>query len=159
MATSGYSSTTRGVIKRSFCRCCLNKCAIKVTVEDGRAVQVVGDVEDPLYGGYTCVKGRSQPSYLSDPGRLLHSLKRVGHEFVPIPVDDAMNENAEKLVAIREQRGPRAIAGYRGTMMVATNGADEIYRELMKLIGTHMEFDTITIDKGGKQIAASLFGK
>ena len=130
-----------------------------MTVEDGRAVQVVGDVEDPLYGGYTCVKGRSQPCYLSDPGRLLHSLKRVDQKFVPIPIDDAMKEIAEKLVAIREQHGPRAIAGYRGTMMVATNGADEIYRELMKLLGTRMEFDTITIDKGGKQIAAALFGK
>jgi anaerobic selenocysteine-containing dehydrogenase len=96
-------------------------------VEGGRAVQVAGDVEDPLYGGYTCVKGRSQPSYLSDPGRLLHSLKRVDQKFVPIPIGDAMNEIAEKLVAMREQYGPRAIAGYRGTMMVATNGADEIY--------------------------------
>ena len=159
MATSGSGSPTRAAVKRSFCRCCLNKCAIKVTVEAGRALQVIGDIEDPLYGGYTCVKGRSQPNYLSDPDRLLQSLKRVGDDFVPIPIDDAMDEIAEKLVAIREQHGPRAIAGYRGTMMVATNGADEIYRELMKLLGTHMEFDTITIDKGGKQVAAALFGK
>jgi anaerobic selenocysteine-containing dehydrogenase len=31
-----------------------------VTVEDGRATKVTGDRDDPLYGGYTCIKGRSQ---------------------------------------------------------------------------------------------------
>lgn len=147
-------------VRRSFCRCCLNKCAIKVTVENGRAVRIAGDAEDPLYGGYTCVKGRAQPGFLNDPGRLLHSLKRMEDgSFAPIPVEVAMDEIAEKLMAIRDRHGPRAIASYRGTMMVASNGADETSRALLSLLGTQMSFDTITIDKGGKQIAAALFGR
>jgi anaerobic selenocysteine-containing dehydrogenase len=98
--------------RSSFCRCCLNRCAIRVTVEDGRATKVTGDRDDPLYGGYTCIKGRSQPQFLYGDDRLLTSLKRLPDgRFAPIPVEQAMDEIAERLLAIRSEHGPRAIAG------------------------------------------------
>jgi anaerobic selenocysteine-containing dehydrogenase len=131
-----------------------------VTVEDGRATKVIGDRNDPLYGGYTCIKGRSQPQFLYGDDRLLTSLKRLPDgRFVPIPVEEAIDEIAERLLAIRSEYGPRAIAGYAGTMKIAPAGADPLYKSLMSLLGSELTFDTITIDKGGKQVAASLFGK
>jgi hypothetical protein len=79
--------------RSSFCRCCLNRCAIRVTVEDGRATKVTGDRDDPLYGGYTCIKGRSQPQFLYGDDRLLTSLKRLPDgRFAPIPVEQAIDE-------------------------------------------------------------------
>jgi anaerobic selenocysteine-containing dehydrogenase len=38
---------------KSFCRFCHANCAIEVQIEGGRAVSVRGDVDDPLFGGYT----------------------------------------------------------------------------------------------------------
>ena len=52
----------------SFCRLCTALCPIVVTIEDGRAVAVHGDRDAPLFGGYTCPKGRAL--------RLLHSLRK-----------------------------------------------------------------------------------
>ena len=69
----------------SFCRICNNHCSIKVTVTDGAATRVSGNRENPVYGGYTCVKGRSQTQYLTSPERLLHSLKRdAGGKFLTV---------------------------------------------------------------------------
>jgi anaerobic selenocysteine-containing dehydrogenase len=38
---------------QTFCRFCHSFCGITVTVEDGRPVKVVGDVENPMYQGYS----------------------------------------------------------------------------------------------------------
>ena len=43
---------------KTFCRFCHAYCAIEVDVEDGKPIKVRGDTEDPVYGGYTCLKGR-----------------------------------------------------------------------------------------------------
>ena len=56
----------------------------------------------------------------SSPHRLLNSQKRLPDgSYVPIPVEQAMDEIAERLRKIQSESGPRAIATYSGTM--ATN--------------------------------------
>jgi anaerobic selenocysteine-containing dehydrogenase len=145
----------------SFCRSCTNLCAIKVDVEDGRVVHVAGNRDNPLFKGYTCIKGRSQPAYLYHPERLLHSLKRTPYgRFEKIAVEQAMDEIAANLLRIRNEFGPRAIAGYNGTMTSAVvSTAMFFYKPLFDALGTQMLFDPNTLDKGGKQIAAALHGR
>ena len=63
-------------VKPSFCRFCHAFCAIQVTVEDGKAVKVIGDPHNPVYHGYTCKKGRALPQQHYHPERLLHSMRR-----------------------------------------------------------------------------------
>ena len=75
-----------GKVVHSFCRICNNHCAIKVQVEDGAAIRVTGDADNPLFGGYTCIKGRAQAQFLRGEERLRHSLKRgPDGRFRPIP--------------------------------------------------------------------------
>jgi anaerobic selenocysteine-containing dehydrogenase len=144
----------------SFCRICNNHCSIKVAVEDGVATKVTGDRDNPLYSGYTCIKGRSQTHYLNSPERLLHSMKRDSEgNFTPLPVSAAMDEIAEKLTDIIAQHGPRSVAGYAGTMSLASfPTASPMFTALLDGIGTPMRFDPNTLDKGGKQVAQSLLG-
>ena len=144
----------------SFCRICNNHCSIKVAVEDGIAAKVTGNRENPLYGGYTCIKGRSQTQYLNSPERLRHSLKRDSEgNFTPVPVSVAMDEIAEKLTDIIAQHGPRSVAGYAGTMALASfPTGSPMFTALLDGIGTPMRFDPNTLDKGGKQVAQSLLG-
>lgn len=144
----------------SFCRVCNNNCAIRVTVEDGVVTKVAGNKDNPVYRGYTCVKGRSQPHYLSSPDRLLHSLKRGPDGFSPIPVADAIGEIAEKLGRIVSEHGPNAVAGYAGTMALSSFAtATPLFDALLDAVGSRMRFDPNTLDKGGKQIAQAFLGR
>ena len=54
---------------KSYCRFCHAYCAIEVDVEDNRVVAVRGDASNPVYGGYTCIKGRQLPEQHSHPER------------------------------------------------------------------------------------------
>ncbi|MGE0231508.1 MAG: molybdopterin-dependent oxidoreductase [Flavobacteriaceae bacterium] len=144
----------------SYCRVCLNGCAIRVGIEDGKAVSVTGDKDNPIYHGFICVKGREQVRLLSDPRRLRHSLKR-GRDgrLHPIPVDEAIGEIAERLAAIRDAHGPRAIAGYLGTAQTNAAATCSIYTAFVQALGTPMNFGASTIDKPGKKIGHALHGK
>jgi anaerobic selenocysteine-containing dehydrogenase len=119
--------------RTSFCRACYAGCAIEVELdEEGRAARVVGDRANPMYQGYTCVKGRALPTLHNRPERLLHSLKRCADGgFEPIPVEQAMDEIAVRLQRILDECGPRSIAGYQGTMVGAHAATDPMYQAFM----------------------------
>jgi anaerobic selenocysteine-containing dehydrogenase len=55
---------------KTFCRYCHAQCAVVVDVEDGRPLRLRGDVDDPVFGGYTCMKGRELPTLWDHPQRL-----------------------------------------------------------------------------------------
>ena len=144
----------------TLCRSCHAGCGVLVEIEDGRPISVKGDADNPLYRGFCCVKGRSMPEQWASPRRLLHSQKRLADgRYVPIPVEQAMDEIAERLSEIREAHGPRAIATYSGTMATnagAANGA--VTSAFVKAIGSRMGFNSNTIDQPGKMVASALFG-
>ncbi|WP_326522881.1 molybdopterin-containing oxidoreductase family protein [Sphingomonas sp.] len=148
-------------LRKSICRCCINQCAINVLVEDGRVRTVEGDPDNPQYSGYSCVKGRSQGDYLTDPARLLHPVRRrADGGFDRIASADALDEIAASIARIVDRHGPRAIAGYWGTQ--AAVGSRPVtapfYDAFFDAIGTNMRFDPNTIDKGGKHVAQSFLG-
>jgi anaerobic selenocysteine-containing dehydrogenase len=143
----------------SFCRLCHNACAILVEVEGGKAVRVTGDRSNPLFAGYTCVKGRAQPQFLRHPERLYHSMKRTADgSYRPIPVERAMDEIADRLKQILDHHGPRALAGYYGTMLMASVVITPLFTAFMDAIESPMRFTPNTIDKPGKMIAKALHG-
>ncbi len=146
--------------RHTICRACHAGCGVLVTVEDGRPVAVEGDPDNPLYRGFCCVKGRNMAAVQQSPRRLLQSQKRLADgRFVPIPVEQAMDEIAERLAAIREAHGPRAIATYSGTMATnagAANGA--VTSAFLRALGSRMGFNSNTIDQPGKMVATALFG-
>ena len=77
---------------KTFCRFCHAYCAIEVDVEDGKPIKVRGDTEDPVYGGYTCLKGRELPEQYTTPLRVSKSLKRTPDgDFREIETNQAMD--------------------------------------------------------------------
>jgi anaerobic selenocysteine-containing dehydrogenase len=144
----------------SFCRICNHSCPLGVEVQDGRVVRVTGDRENSIYQGYTCVKGRAQPAFLSHPQRLLHTMKRTtSGDHIPIPLDDALDEIADRLHTIIDRHGPRAVAGYFGTMLCAHPATAPVGFAFMQAIASPMIFTPMTIDKPGKPIAHSFHGR
>ncbi|MFT3851320.1 MAG: molybdopterin-dependent oxidoreductase [Ilumatobacteraceae bacterium] len=144
---------------QSFCRVCLNSCPTLVDVEDGRLVRVRGDPVNPIFDGYTCVKGRAQPAFHDHPERLLHSLKRVADgSYAPISTGDAMDEVAERIQSLVTRHGNRAVASYFGTAILGNCTSEPMLRSFMTALGSPMYFSPNTIDKPGKQLAAALHG-
>ena len=87
--------------KQTFCRFCHAFCAIEVDIEDGRAIKVRGDAKNPVYKGFTCIKGRQLPEQHYHPDRLLFSQKKQADQsFLPIPHQDAISEIAKKIQEI-----------------------------------------------------------
>jgi anaerobic selenocysteine-containing dehydrogenase len=147
------------VVRPSLCRLCINFCPLEVTVRDGEAVDVRGDPSNAMWRGHTCVKGRSQHLRLTHSDRLLHSMKRASDgTFVPLSIEEALDEIAERLRAIIARHGPYALAGYLGTSVMLNALQWPFFEAFMRAAGSPMIFTPVTIDKPGKNIAKALLG-
>ena len=112
-----------GVVKAVCPLDCPDTCSMRVTVEDGVAVDLRGDPEHPFTRGFLCQKMARYLDRVYSPDRLLHPLRRVGPKgsgrFERICWDEALAEIAERFAAIAGSAdGPQAILpySYYGTM-------------------------------------------
>ena len=149
--------------KRSFCRVCHAACPIEVDVmhDNGqsRVVDVRGVPDDPLFEGYTCIKGRQLPAQINHPDRLRSSYRREsdGH-LTAVASSEALDEIAAKLASIIEQYGPRAVATYTGTGGYQNSCALESARGFHKGIGSSSFYTSVTIDQPAKATAPLRIG-
>ncbi|WP_459718479.1 molybdopterin-containing oxidoreductase family protein [Paraburkholderia sp. 2C] len=100
---------------------CPDTCAMRVTVENGRAIKVTGDPDHPPTQGVLCTKVSRYADRVHHASRLTTPMKRVGKKgegrFEPITWDEAFALAATKLSEIAA-RAPEAIVpySYAGTM-------------------------------------------
>ena len=100
---------------------CPDTCAMRVTVENGRAIKVTGDPDHPPTQGVLCTKVSRYAERVHHPKRLTQPMKRVGRKgegrFEPISWEEAARIAASRLGEIA-QRAPEAILpySYAGTM-------------------------------------------
>ncbi|MGK2897875.1 MAG: molybdopterin dinucleotide binding domain-containing protein [Burkholderiaceae bacterium] len=103
---------------------CPDTCAIRVTVQDGRAVKVQGDPAHPPTHGALCTKVSRYPERTYHAERVLHPMKRSGPRgsgrFVRVSWAEALADIAGRLKAIAARRPDAAQAivpySYAGTM-------------------------------------------
>ncbi len=111
-------SDTTTVLK-SVCCSCHGGCGVLLHVRDDRLVKIEGDRESPLNHGRLCPIGTVTLDLVYHPDRLKYPLRRVGArgsgKWERISWDQALDEISERLVAIREEFGPEAIAMGTGT--------------------------------------------
>jgi anaerobic selenocysteine-containing dehydrogenase len=130
-----------------------------VDIEDRRRVVAVrGDRNDPLFEGYTCIKGRQLPDQHHQPDRIRTSMRRTDNGFEPIASAEALDRIAEQIRAIVGEHGPRAVASYTGT------GAFQNSTSVPVAAAWHQGFDSpsfytsITIDQPAHRSAALRLG-
>jgi anaerobic selenocysteine-containing dehydrogenase len=134
-------------------------CPIVVTIEDGRAVEVHGDREAPLYEGYTCPKGRALPEVHANPKRLLHSLRRWpdgSHE--QISSEEVVDEIADRLRDVVDRHGPNSVAIYIGTASAFYPALGNVAGAFITALGSKMIFSAASIDQPGTRIGDALHG-
>lgn len=105
---------------RTVCNLCGRcGCGMVVTVKDGKAVKVEGDVDHPESRGVLCPKGKAALEQLYSPDRLLYPLKRVGErgegKWERISWEEALNVIADKLLELRESYGPESVWFHKGS--------------------------------------------
>lgn len=148
--------------RRSFCRFCHAGCAIDVDVDTSgaheRVVAVRGVPDDPMYGGYTCVKGRHLGDQHHHPGRLRTSLLRGPTGFEPIATERAFDHIADALAGILEAHGPRSLATYCGTAAYQNATALPVAKAFHQAIGSPSFYTSSSIDQPAKMIAPMRHG-
>ena len=101
-------------IMHTTCRFCLVRCGMEIEVEDGKIKRLVGDRTHPLSHGYLCVKGKASVAMTFAPKRVIYPQKRVGArgsgQWQRVSWDEALDDIAARLNAIRAAHGGRAIA-------------------------------------------------
>ncbi len=109
----------RTVIFKSVCRSCHGGCGTLLHVRDGILVKVEGDPQSPLNHGRLCPIGTVTVDLVNHPDRLQYPQRRIGPrasgQWVRISWNQALDEIAERLLAIRKEFGPEAIALGTGT--------------------------------------------
>lgn len=100
------------------CTLCYHSCGCRVTVEDGKAVKIRGLDSHPLNRGRLCPKGASALDVVYSPERLKRPLKRVGSDFQEISWDQALDEIAGRLNALKEEFGPQVLGVFSGSIGV-----------------------------------------
>ncbi len=101
------------------CTICFNCCPTQYHLKDGKVIRVTGNEDDPQWKGKVCPKSQFLLQLHNSPDRLTQPLKRVGErgegKFEPISWDQALDEIAAKLEAVRAEHGPEALALFAGT--------------------------------------------
>jgi anaerobic selenocysteine-containing dehydrogenase len=144
---------------------CPDTCSLLTTVQDGTVCAVHGNPAHPHTAGVLCTKVARYPERTYHPQRILHPLKRNGPkgsgQFVRVPWEEALDDIAQRLVAIA-QRGPDAAQAilpysYAGTMGLV-QGEGMAARFFHKLGASLLE-RTICSTAGGEGLVHTLGGK
>jgi anaerobic selenocysteine-containing dehydrogenase len=141
---------------------CPDTCAMRVTVENGRAVRVQGDPDHPPTHGALCTKVSRYTERTYHAERVLFPMKRSGPkgsgEFVRVGWSEALSDIAARLQGIAA-REPEAIVpySYAGTMGLLQG--ESMDRRFFHKLGASLLDRTICASAGGDALTATYGGK
>lgn len=156
-AVSAGVASTRTV--RTFCRVCHAACPMEIDLVGDEVVAARGVVDDPLFEGYTCIKGRQYPALYASRQRLHAPLRRrPDGTFEVCESTTVLDEIAARLRSILDAHGPRAIASYTGTGGYQNSLAVPVARAFHQAIGSPSFYTSVTIDQPAKATAPLRIG-
>ncbi len=139
-----------------MCQLCSTVCGMIGYVKDGRLLKVEGNPKDPNSRGYLCARGQASLNHLYHPERLLYPLKRVGErgegKWKRISWDEALDEIAEKLKAVRDSGHPEEFAFHQGRQR-----SKDALKRFLDAFGTKTQLSHRSLCSGNRR-AANLTG-
>ncbi len=117
------------LLKTVCSRDCPDVCAIQVRVEEGRAVALKGDREDPVTQGFLCERTQRFLHRQYSEDRFMTPMVRVRGKLVPIDWPQALDLAAEKLTAAKEAHGAASVLHYKsgGSLGILKNAASVLF--------------------------------
>jgi anaerobic selenocysteine-containing dehydrogenase/Fe-S-cluster-containing hydrogenase component 2 len=118
------------------CNICFNACSTNFHFAGERLVRVTGNEADPFLKGKVCPKSQLTVQLYANEKRLTRPLKRVGARgegrFEPVSWEQALDEIAAKMKAVREKWGAEALGIFAGTRTgsITRNGYIRIFGQM-----------------------------
>lgn len=137
---------------RTYCRFCIALCGLVVRTQGDTVVDVRGDREHPLSGGYTCPKGRAI-------GLQHHGADRLDHPEVNgrrVTWDEALDGLAATLRQVVDTSGPDAVGIYLGTASAFDAAGRRTVERLVSGLGSRSKYTAATVDTVCKPYVAEL---
>lgn len=138
------------------CTLCEAMCGVVIETRGEQILSISGDENDPHSEGHICPKGYALQDLHNDPDRLRTPLEKVNGQWLPIDWDTALDKVAARLVAIQQQHGDDAVAGYWGNpsshnlgLMMGSNG-------LRKALNTRNISSAASLDQMPHQLVSYL---
>jgi anaerobic selenocysteine-containing dehydrogenase len=135
--------------KKTTCVLCGNLCGLEAVVEDNRILKMLPDKDNPRSEGYLCRKGRNAHYHQHHADRLLYPLKRLGGRFERISWEQAIDEIAERLRAVLDAHGPRALA-LMGTGTLACPAQAVFATSFVRGLGSRYIYNAIAQELTGR---------
>ena len=139
-----------------MCQLCSTVCGIMGHVKDGRLIKIEGNPNDPNSRGHLCARGHAGLNHQYHPERLLYPLKRVGKrgegKWKRISWDEALDEIAEKLKAIREAGEHEEFAFHQGRQR-----SKDCIGRFVKAFGTPTQLSHRSLCSGNRRAANLTF--
>ena len=107
-AKAQAAAKTMKIIK-SVCTHCAVGCTVIAEVDNGVWVGQEPGFDSPLNLGAHCAKGATVRDFAHGERRLKYPMKQVGGKWIKLSWKDAINENGDKLLSIRQASGPDAV--------------------------------------------------
>jgi anaerobic selenocysteine-containing dehydrogenase len=136
------------------CNLCEAICGLEFKVQDGRILSVRGDEADPFSRGHVCPKAVALKDLHEDPDRLRHPVRRTAAGWERIGWDEAYEEVAQRLHALRAQYGSNSVASYLGNPSVHNYGNLTHGQNFLGLLKTRNRFSATSVDQHPHQIVA-----
>ena len=145
---------------KSFCRICAGNCGLEITVDDDdKILNVRGDKDQPMTKGYACFKGLEVEETHHSPARLLQPLRREDDgSFTSIPIEQALDEVAQRLGKIISERSDNAVGLFAGNGGVQNSSAHAMQKSFMSALGSDQYYTTVTIDQSSKLVSFERMG-
>ena len=139
-----------------MCQLCSTVCGIIGFVKDGRLLKIEGNETDPNSRGKLCARGHAGLNHLYHPERLLYPLKRTGKrgegKWKRISWDEALDEIAEKLKAIRDSGHPEDFAFHQGRQR-----SKDAIKRFLDAFGTKTQLSHRALCSGNRRAANLTF--
>jgi len=103
-------------VEKGICGICPANCGVEIALENDRIAGIHPWKDHPQ--GIPCTRGRYSAEIIYSTDRIEKPLKRKGPkgmlEFDEIPWDQALDEIAHVILALKKQYGPECIASFFG---------------------------------------------
>ena len=161
--THGSGALEPDRVVDSACQFCNSLCRLKVQLKDGRVIGIKGETADPVQAGELCVKAELMPQLVYNRFRLTRPMRRVSgkkgsadSKFEPVSWDEALDEVARRMLALRDAGEARTIANRTSGRLL--RGTGSLVGRLFELLGSPNDTDVgpVCNDAGGDALAATL---
>jgi anaerobic selenocysteine-containing dehydrogenase len=150
---------TDATVHHRTCCLCDALCRLRIDLEDGRIRRIAGVPEDPFSRGHICPKALALQDLHEDPDRLHKPLRRRGGDWEEVSWEEALEEAAERLAAVRARHGSDAVGIFVGNPNVHHYGNLFALALFLPLLGTRARFSSQSLDNLPHAMAARhMFG-